>query len=108
MTSIRPLHGQKAIVTGASSGIGRAIALALGAAGADVVVNYRDGEDAAVEVVRQIAQSGSRAIAHRADISVEAEVKELFQRAIGQFGSVDILVNNAGLQRDATFESMTL
>ena len=63
MTSIRPLHGQKAIVTGASSGIGRAIALALGAAGADVVVNYRDGEDAAMEVVRGIAQSGSRALA---------------------------------------------
>ena len=108
MTSIRPLHGQKAIVTGASSGIGRAIALALGAAGADVVVNYRDGEDAAVEVVRQIAQSGSRALAQRADLSREGEVKDLFQRAIEHFGTVDILVNNAGLQRDAAFEEMTL
>jgi len=108
MTSIRPLHGQKAIVTGASSGIGRAIALALGAAGADVVVNYRDGEDAAVEVVRQIAQSGSRALAQRADVSREGEVKDLFQRAIEHFGTVDILVNNAGLQRDAAFEEMTL
>src|SRR5467141_510044 len=108
MTSIRPLHGQKAIVTGASSGIGRAIALALGAAGADVVVNYRDGEDAAVEVVRQIAQSGSRALAQRAAVSREGEVKDLFQRAIEHFGTVDILVNNAGLQRDAAFEEMTL
>jgi len=108
MTSIRPLHGQKAIVTGASSGIGRAIALALGAAGADVVVNYRDGEDAAVEVVRQIAQSGSRALARRADVSREGEVKDLFRRAIEYFGTVDILVNNAGLQRDAAFEEMTL
>src|SRR5467141_1454754 len=108
MTSIRPLHGQKAIVTGASSGIGRAIALALGAAGADVVVNYRDGEDAAVEVVRQIAQSGSRALAQRADVSREGEVKDLFRRAIEHFGTVDILVNNAGLQRDAAFEEMTL
>ena len=108
MTSTRPLHGQKAIVTGASSGIGRAIALALGAAGADVVVNYRDGEDAAVEVVRQIAQSGSRALAQRADVSREGEVKDLFQRAIEHFGTVDILVNNAGLQRDAAFEEMTL
>ena len=108
MTSIRPLHGQRAIVTGASSGIGRAIALALGAAGADVVVNYRDGEDAAMEVVRGIAQSGSRALAQRADVSREGEVKELFQRAIEHFGTVDILVNNAGLQRDAAFEEMTL
>jgi len=108
MTSTRPLHGQKAIVTGASSGIGRAIALGLGAAGADVVVNYRDGEDAAMEVVRQIAQSGSRALAQRADVSREVEIKELFQRAIEHFGTVDILVNNAGLQRDAPFEEMTL
>jgi len=108
MTSTRPLHGQKAIVTGANSGIGRAIAIALGAAGADVVVNYRDGEDAAVEVVRQIVQSGSRGLALRADVSREAEVKDLFQRAIDQLGTVDILVNNAGLQRDAPFEEMTL
>ncbi len=108
MSSTRPLHGQKAIVTGANSGIGRAVAVALGGAGADVVVNYRDGEDAAVEVVRQIARSGSRALAIRADVSLEAEVKELFQRAIQQLGTVDILVNNAGLQRDAAFEEMTL
>lgn len=108
MTSTRPLQGQKAIVTGANSGIGRAIALALGAAGADVVVNYRDGEDAAIEVVRAIAQSGSRALAHRADVSRESEVQELFGRAIAQLGTVDILVNNAGLQRDAAFEDLSL
>jgi glucose 1-dehydrogenase len=108
MNPTRPLHGQKAIVTGANSGIGRGIALALGAAGADVLVNYRDGEDAAMEVVRQIVQSGSRAVAHRADISREPEVKELFARAIEQFGTVDILINNAGLQRDAAFENLTL
>jgi len=72
------------------------------------VVNYRDGEDAAVEVVRQIAQSGSRALAQRADVSREGEVKDLFQRAIEHFGPVDSLVNNAGLQRDAAFEEMTL
>ena len=108
MTSTRPLQGQKAIVTGANSGIGRAVAVALGAAGADVVVNYRDGEDSAMEVVRTIAQSGSRALAQRADISREAEVMELFRRAIEHFGTVDILVNNAGLQRDAAFEDLTL
>jgi glucose 1-dehydrogenase len=108
MTSTRPLQGQKAIVTGANSGIGRAIAIALGSAGADVVVNYRDGEDAAMEAVRAISESGSRALAHRADVSREPEVKELFQRAIEHFGTVDILVNNAGLQRDAPFEDLTL
>ncbi|TMA31136.1 MAG: SDR family NAD(P)-dependent oxidoreductase, partial [Deltaproteobacteria bacterium] len=108
MTSTRALQGQIALVTGANSGIGRGIALALGAAGADVVVNYRDGEDAAMEVVRQIAQSGSRALAHRADVSREPEVKELFQRSVEHFGTVDILVNNAGLQRDAAFENLSL
>src|SRR5437588_2264017 len=108
MTSTRPLQGQIALVTGANSGIGRAIALALGAAGADVVVNYRDGEDAAMDVVRTVAQSGSRALAHRADVSREPEVKELFQRAVEHFGTVDILVNNAGLQRDAAFENLSL
>jgi glucose 1-dehydrogenase len=106
--STRPLHGQKAIVTGADSGIGRGVALALGTAGADVVINYRTGEDAAMDVARQIAESGSRALAIRADVSNEAEVKDLFHRAIEHFGTVDILVNNAGLQRDAPFEDLTL
>jgi glucose 1-dehydrogenase len=104
----RPLQGQKAVVTGANSGIGKAIAIALGAAGAEVVVNYRDGEDAAMEVVRTITAQGSRAVAHRADVSREAEVEGLFARAVDQLGTVDILVNNAGLQRDAPFDQMTL
>ena len=104
----KPLSGQKAVVTGANSGIGRAIAIALGHAGADVVVNYRDGEDVAMDVVRAIAAEGSRALAHRADVSREAEVVELFTRAIEQLGTVDILVNNAGLQRDAAFHELTL
>jgi glucose 1-dehydrogenase len=108
VTSTRPLHGQKAIVTGADSGIGRGVALALGAAGADVVVNYRKGEDAAMDVARQITQSGSRALAIRADVSSEPEVKDLFHRAVEHFGTLDILVSNAGLQRDAPFEDLTL
>jgi glucose 1-dehydrogenase len=108
MNQTRPLQGQKALVTGANSGIGRGVALALGGAGADVVVNYRDGEDAAMDVVRQIAESGSRALAIRADVSREGEVKDLFQRAIAHFETVDILVNNAGLQRDAPFDQLTL
>ncbi len=108
MTNSSPLKGQKAIVTGANSGIGKAIAIALGHAGAEVVVNYRDGEDAAVAVVKEIAQGGSRALAIRADVSREAEVKDLFRSAIEQLGTVDILINNAGLQRDAPFEDLTL
>ena len=108
MTNSSPLKGQKAIVTGANSGIGKAIAMALGRAGADVVVNYRDGEDAAVAVVKDIAQGGSRALAIRADVSREVEVKDLFRSAVEQLGTVDILINNAGLQRDAPFEDMTL
>src|SRR2546427_10851286 len=108
MTSTRPLQGQKAIVTGANSGIGRAVAIALGGAGADVVVNHRDGGGAAMDVVRTIAQTGSRALAHRADISREAEGQELFQRAREHFRTVDILVNNAGLRRDAPFQELKL
>src|SRR3954469_685448 len=104
----RPLQGQKAVVTGANSGIGKAIAIALGAAGAEGGVNYRDGEDAAIDVVRTIVAQGSRAVAHRADVSREAEVEGLFARAVDQLGTVDILVNNAGLQRDAPFDQMTL
>ncbi|MFL5408937.1 MAG: SDR family NAD(P)-dependent oxidoreductase [Myxococcales bacterium] len=104
----QPLAGQKALVTGANSGIGKAVAIALGAAGADVVINYRDGEDKAVEVADQIARSGSRALAVRADVSSESEVSDMFRRAIEHFGTVDILVNNAGLQSDARFEEMTL
>lgn len=95
-------------MTGANSGIGRAIAIALGHAGAEVVVNYRDGEDAAMEVVRNIAAAGSRALAYRADVSEEREVEDLFGRAVEQLGTVDILVNNAGLQRDAAFHELTL
>jgi glucose 1-dehydrogenase len=102
------LKGQKALVTGANSGIGRAIALALGAAGADVAVNYVDGESAAQEVVNSIGALGGRAIAIKADVSSEAEVQAMFQSMIHEFGTIDILVNNAGLQRDAPFDQMTL
>ena len=102
------LQGQKALVTGANSGIGKAIAIALGAAGADVAVNYVDGPDSAQEVVNTIAAAGTRAIAIKADVSSEAEVQAMFQRVIKEFGTVDILVNNAGLQRDAPFDQMTL
>jgi glucose 1-dehydrogenase len=102
------LKGQKALVTGANSGIGRAIAIALGAAGADVAVNYVVGEPAAQEVVDSIVAAGSRAIAIKADVSSETEVQAMFQQMYKEFGTIDILVNNAGLQRDAPFDEMTL
>lgn len=105
---IRPLSGQKAIVTGANSGIGRAVAIELGAAGADVVVNYVADEPAADEVVELIRAAGSDAVACKCDVSSEGDVTEMFRRAIATFGTIDILVNNAGLQRDAAFQDMTL
>jgi glucose 1-dehydrogenase len=102
------LVGQKALVTGANSGIGRAVAVALGQAGADVVVNYVAGEDAAEQVVGEIRKFGSTAYAQKADVSQEDQVQEMFRSMVAQFGTVDILVNNAGLQRDAAFHEMTL
>lgn len=104
----RLLQGQKAIVTGANSGIGKAVAIALGRAGADVVVNYVSGDQAAGEVVDEIRSAGAAAYAHKADVSQEEQVKDMFDAMIAQFGRVDILVNNAGLQRDAKFHEMTL
>jgi glucose 1-dehydrogenase len=102
------LAGQKALVTGASSGIGRAIALALGEAGADVVVNYIAGEAQALEVVDEIESFGSRATLARADVSSETDVERMFAAMLGDFGTIDILVNNAGLQQDAAFDELTL
>lgn len=102
------LKGQKALVTGANSGIGRAVAIALGEAGADVVVNYVRGDEAAQEVVGLIQKTGSHAIAIQADVSKEDQVYAMFERMIKELGTIDILVNNAGLQQDAAIENMTL
>jgi glucose 1-dehydrogenase len=102
------LLGQKALVTGASSGIGKAIALSLGEAGADVVINYVSGEDKAQGVAEEIRAKGVRALALRADVSDEAQVGDMFSSMIEQLGTIDILVNNAGLQQDAPFHELTL
>jgi len=102
------LYGQKALVTGANSGIGKGVAIALGQAGADVVVNYVDGDEAANAVVEEIKKSGARAYAHRADVSAEDQVTSMFARMVKEFGTIDILVSNAGLQRDSSFHEMTL
>ncbi len=108
MTSQTPLAGQRALVTGASSGIGAAIARSLASAGAAVVVNYSRDEAGAARVVAEIEQDQGRAMAIRADVSREDDVVGMFKRTIDAFGSVDILVNNAGLQKDAAFVDMTL
>jgi glucose 1-dehydrogenase len=105
---VKRLAGQKAIVTGADSGIGRGVAVGLGHAGADVVVNYRSHEQGADEVVEEIRRCGSNAIAVRADVSDEGQVQAMFARATEAFGAVDILVNNAGLQKDAPFDQLTV
>ncbi len=102
------LTGQKALVTGANSGIGEAVAIALAEAGADVVVNYVDGDAAAEAVVEKIRQSGAKAFSCRADVSSEDEVGAMFAQMMREFGTIDILVNNAGLQRDSPFHDMTL
>ncbi|MER5937137.1 SDR family oxidoreductase [Streptomyces sp. NPDC001928] len=102
------LKGQKALVTGANSGIGLATAIALGRAGADVVVNYVAGQDEAEQVVAQIKDFGVRSYAHQADVSDEADVVAMVARMVEEFGTIDIMVANAGLQRDAAVVDMTL
>jgi glucose 1-dehydrogenase len=102
------LAGQTALVTGANSGIGQAIAIALGAAGANVAVNWVVGEEAADKVVQTIVDGGAAAQAFKADVSSETEVQAMFEAVVERFGTIDILVANAGLQRDSAFAEMTL
>ena len=108
VTTQKLLAGQKALVTGASSGIGRAVAIALAEAGADVMVNYVAGERAAREAVAEIEAFGVRGAAFRADVSDEGQVAAMFDSMLRDFGTIDILINNAGLQQDAPFDELTL
>jgi glucose 1-dehydrogenase len=102
------LEGQVALVTGADSGIGKAVAIDLAKAGAKVVINYVHGEESADEVVNEIRAAGGEAFKIQADVSQEADVEAMFTAVIEKYGTVDILVNNAGLQKDAKFMDMTL
>jgi len=104
----RPLVGQKALVTGGNSGIGRAVAIGLGGAGADVSVNYVSRPEETEEVVSEIERLGADAIPLRADVADEAQVEAMFRAHLDRFGRIDILVANAGLQRDAPFAEMSL
>jgi glucose 1-dehydrogenase len=105
---VKDLTGQKALVTGASSGIGKAVAIALGRAGADVVVNYVSGPEDAEAVAAEVRFCGAQAMTYRADVSKEDEVQAMFKAICDQWGTIDILVNNAGIQKDAAFHEMTL
>jgi 3-oxoacyl-[acyl-carrier protein] reductase len=100
-------QGRTAIVTGASRGIGRAIALQLAAEGANVVVNYNANAAAAADVASAIAASGARAEVVQADVSLAADVERLVNAALGAFQKVDILVNNAGITRDQLLMRMS-
>jgi glucose 1-dehydrogenase len=102
------LPGQKALVTGANSGIGKGIARELARAGADVVINYVTNPDSANQLVDELKKEGVKSFAFKADVSNEDEVVEMFNETIKEFGTIDILINNAGLQRDSPFEKMTL
>jgi glucose 1-dehydrogenase len=102
------LAGQRALVTGANSGIGKAVAKGLAAAGAATAVNYVSNEADAYRVVKDIESAGGKAMAVHADVSREDHVEAMFRKVCAAYGSIDILVNNAGLQRDAAFQDMTL
>ncbi|GLI36514.1 glucose 1-dehydrogenase [Geobacter hydrogenophilus] len=103
------LQGQVALVTGAATGIGRACALALAAAGADVAVNYRDQPELAAKLVDQIVgETRVRSFSVQADVSVEQDVERMYDAITERFGRIDILVSNAGVQADSVFAQMSL
>ena len=102
------LKGQSALVTGANSGIGKAVAIALAMEGANVVINYVTHPETADAVVKRITGNGGNAIAIKADVSNESEVQSMFQQMFSKYGTIDILVNNAGIQKDAPLENMSL
>jgi glucose 1-dehydrogenase len=108
MNTTQSLKGQSALITGADSGIGKGVALALAAAGANVIINHVDAHEIAEQTVYEITAMGGTAYAIHADISKEDEVKAMFAEMYQQYGTIDILVNNAGLQRDSRLVNMTL
>lgn len=103
----RPLEGKTCLITGASRGIGRATAMAMAEAGANVVVNYCNSNGAADDLCRTLSDQGVRVKAFRADVSKEEQAHEMVQEALDLFGPIHLLVNNAGINRDRSFLKMT-
>ncbi|MCA9239001.1 MAG: 3-oxoacyl-ACP reductase FabG [Planctomycetales bacterium] len=101
------LAGKTALVTGASRGIGRAIAIALAKEGANVAINYQSNEAKAQEVAEEVKAAGVQALLVRADLSSSAEARGMVQKVIDEFGSLDVLVNNAGVTADTSLKKMT-
>ena len=106
MTSPTSLSGQTALVTGGGRGIGRAVALALAEAGAEVIVNYSSSATAADEVVQSIQAKGGTAYALQANVAIEADVDRLIKTVLERSGRLDVLVNNAGITRDGLMMRM--
>ncbi|MCC9166613.1 SDR family oxidoreductase [Pontibacter harenae] len=107
-TENKRLEGQVAVITGASSGIGQGIAIAMGREGAKVVINYYSDEEGANYTKSEIEKAGGTAITIGANVSKEDEVQKIFETAREAFGTIDILVNNAGIQQDASLLEMSL
>lgn len=108
MADKKLLDKQVALVTGSSSGIGKAVATAFAKAGASVVIDYHSNKEAAEVMVEEIKAGGGNAICVGVDVSKEAEVQQMFRQIFDAFGTIDILVNNSGIQQDAAFHEMTL
>lgn len=104
----RVLSGQKALVTGASKGLGASIAIGLAKAGADVLVNYYSDKAGAVEVANEIESLGQKALLFKADVSKEDDVLRMYEAHLEVFGRIDILVANSGMQLNAPVDEMTL
>ena len=102
------LEGKTVVITGAGTGLGKAMALRFGAEKANVVINYFKEEENPEETVKKIESSGARAIAVQGDVSKEDDVKALISQAVDSFGSVDVMVNNAGVENEVPSEDLSL
>lgn len=105
---LKRLKGQVALVTGSSSGIGKAVVMEMAREGANVVINYNSDKESAEEILKEIESFGGKGIVFGGDVSDENDVKNMFNKTIEAFGTIDILVNNAGIQKDAELVDMSL